>query len=221
MKRIYYLFAVACLFAVTSCCTTRTTSITQTKMPVTRGIIADLDVRSEKITETYTVEVKNKLAVDEEELKANAVFDALKKVGADILVAPQFRINSERCNSRTYYNIVVSGYPAYYTNFRQMPAADRIELRELKEGASYVVVKKSVANNDLEYDKDIIVVPVRGGGNQTLDLNEVELERIVLNGNGKKIKTEDKRPAGKVGIASEESEDQPARKKKSGWNPFK
>lgn len=186
MKLIYHLTAIACLLAVSSCCVMRTTTITKTFTPVTNNLIADLDVRSEKVTETFTTEIKKKEFVKEEDLRSNAVYEALKKVSADILVAPQYKITRDICNSTIVYTIVVSGYPAYYTNFRQMPMVEAVELRELKEGASYVVVKKSSANNDLDYDRNIIVVPVKGGC-KTLDLDDAILDRVVLRGKNAKV----------------------------------
>lgn len=188
MKKFYdFLTVIACLLAVSSCCVMRTTTVTQTVTPRTNDLIADLDVRSDKVSETFTTELSNKELVKLDDLKDNAVYEALKKIGADILVAPQYKITKEICNSTTVYTIVVSGYPAFYTNFRQMPMAEKVELRELKEGASYVVVKKSAGNSDIDYDKNIIVVPVKGGC-QTLDMDDVTLDKVVLR--GKHAKTE-------------------------------
>lgn len=182
---------VLTVMALSSCCTTKMTSVTKMKTPSTAEVMADLDIRTEKITHNYQVVLKKSLLIDEEELKENAVFDALKKVGADVLVAPQFQIFKKSCLEETTVDIVVTGYPAYYTNFRQKAVADKIEMRELKEGASYVIIKKNSDNKEIEVDKDIIVAPAKcnhGNGDVKLDINETTVDHVVLTNKGGKGK---------------------------------
>lgn len=180
-KFICYLTVIACLLSVSSCCVMRTTTVTKTVTPMTGELLAELEVRSDKVSETFTSEFGKREIVREGDLKDNAVYEALKKIGADVLVAPQYKITKEICDSKITYTVVVSGYPAFYTNFRQVPMVEKTELRELKEGASYVIVKKSSSNNDVDYDKNIIVVPVNRGC-QTLDMDDVTLDKMILRG---------------------------------------
>lgn len=173
--------AVVCIIA-SSCCTVKTVSVTQTAAVETGNLIADLDVRPTLVTEVISETYKKKDMVKDEVLKENAVFEILKRRGGDMLVAPQFKIEKRKCSgSKVQCEITVIGYIANYTNFRQAPTVEKVELREINAGSAYVIVKKSADNKDVEYDKDIIVVPVRNGC-RTLDLDQTTLDRVVLNG---------------------------------------
>lgn len=185
MKSIYYVIVGVCLFVASSCCTMRTTTVTKVMSPQTGDIIANLDVRTERITHTYVVESENKDFTKIDDLKSNAVYEALKKINGDVLVAPQYKINREICKKSTTFTIEVSGYPAFYTNFRQMPIGEKCELRELKEGASYVIVTKSSDNNDVDIDRNIIVVPVRSGCH-VIDMDQTTLDKVVFKGKNRK-----------------------------------
>lgn len=180
-KTILWISVLAiCAMSFQSCCVTRVNSVTKANNPQTAELLADLDVRSDKVTYIYQTTIKSsKIAINVNELKDNAVYEALKKVGADVLVAPQFMINCQSCLLETNYEITVTGYPAYYTNIRQLPVAEKIEMKELKEGASYVIVRKT-ANNDLvDVDKEIIYVPSKDNGCK-LDIDKTVIDHVVL-----------------------------------------
>lgn len=179
-KKIYYLFAAVILAAVaTSCCHTKTYSTVKTTSPETSQVVADLEISHSKITETVSYEFKVRDKVNHDDLKDNAVFEALAKSRADILVAPQFKISRRYCGgSSVDYTITVTGYPATYSNFRQLPQAERMELRELKDSTAYMIVKKSTDNNDAEYDKDIIVVNVKCA-HPWMEVSDKDLDRVI------------------------------------------
>lgn len=187
MKKIVLWVSVLVLSVITfsSCCTTRVSSVTRVTEPLTGGVLADLDIRTEKITHTYEVVIKNSIMTNEEELKMNAVFEALKNVGADVLVAPQFKVTRTVCQFKATYEVVVTGYPAYFVNFKQKSIGEKLELRELKEGASYIIVKKTSDNNDVEYDNNIIRVTEKTN-KVTFDVNESDLDHVVFTGKGKR-----------------------------------
>ena len=183
-KTLLFSFAVACMFIVSSCCVTRMASDIKTKKPIVADLIADLYVRSEKATYTYNVSLKKHSDKHNaiEEMKENAVFELLRQANADVLVAPQFKVTKITCTSDIDYEIVVTGYPAYYTNFRHVAIAEKAELRELKEDAKYVIVKKTADNQDVEYK---MVVPVNCH-NHSIDLDDTTIDKVILNGKGNK-----------------------------------
>lgn len=177
------------MFMASSCCTVRMSSDTQTKDPITADLVADLNVRSEKATYTYTTrfEKKSDFYNNIDRMKENAVFELLRQTNADVLVAPQFKVTKTSC-SDIEYDIVVTGYPAYYTNFRHVAAAEKIELRELKEGAKYVIVQKTNDNQDISYQ---MVVPVCHERN-SINLDDTTIDKVILNGKDKKHCDKDK-----------------------------
>jgi len=181
MKKNIFILAVAIGLVLSSCCTVRTVSDTRTTSPEESELMADLDIRENKITHTYTTTIKYTVLINEEALKRNAVYEALAKIGADVLVAPQFMVKKETCSFRTDYEIIVTGYPAYYTNMREKPKAEKVEMRELKEGATYVMVKKTADNKDVEISTELIIVPTKDGCKR-IDLNNTDLDHVVLKG---------------------------------------
>lgn len=162
MKRdsLWIIVAAVCAVLASSCCTTRPLSYTRHQQPSTTEVLADLQISTERITYEYHVTFSNtQFGIKIEELKENAVFEALQSVGSDVLVAPQFRVTKTECPFTTRYDITVIGYPATYVNFRQLPAAERTELRELKEGSAYIIVNKSANGQDVSYDRHVIYGP--------------------------------------------------------------
>lgn len=100
--------------------------------------IADLDISSNKITESVTYD--NKLTLIDiqnlaggqtsnniEQLKSMTISKAVKKYNADVIVAPIFDI----VTSKDYNTITVSisGYPATYKNFRKVTNEDAAVMR--------------------------------------------------------------------------------------------
>ena len=79
--------------------------------------VVDLDVKETKVTATAT----GKLAYTSfEVIKSDAVSNALKIANADILVEPKF----ETITTGSEITVTVTGYPAFYKNFRVVKTED-------------------------------------------------------------------------------------------------
>ena len=85
---------------------------------IQKPVIADLEVKETKVSGTAT----GKGATSTEELKREAVNDALVKSGADVLIEPRYEVTI-KFNKAT---VNVTGYPATYKNFRPMEPGDTI-----------------------------------------------------------------------------------------------
>jgi hypothetical protein len=83
--------------------------------------MASLDISKKRISYTYTPSVVDSKNLSETRLMQNAIFKALEANGnADVLV----QVNSmttvrKGLFGRRIQTIVVSGYPAYYVDFRE------------------------------------------------------------------------------------------------------
>lgn len=180
MKKILFfsliLVASVCFFScttesktivATSVSTTSSKAYSRTLEPQTYPILADLDIKTQKVTGVYNYECDNGETVDESMLKSNAVFQALKEIKADILVAPQYQITTKTMG-RQYITVTVTGYPAFYKNFRPMGEFSELETVETKSGVT-VVVAKDQNKTVLGYQ---VVVP-SGPGARTIDMDLV------------------------------------------------
>jgi len=114
MKKYLFLAAVAAL-TLSSCKTTIThTATTQSvDTEIINRSTADLDVRSTKITYTFTPTKSHNRAGEKAVIRA-AVAKALEENGnADVLVAPQYEVKK---NFKGVKYVIVKGYPAFYRN---------------------------------------------------------------------------------------------------------
>jgi len=119
MKRSRLLIILGAIL-LASCTSTMTTQTVKTMDIYGPGVIhhpviADLEVRNTKVTESTTGSSSNV-----EALKRDVVNKAVKSVGADLLVEPVYEVQST--GSRVV--VTVSGYPASYKNFRAATQAD-------------------------------------------------------------------------------------------------
>ena len=142
--------------------------------------------------------------VNEQELKDNAVFNALKTMNSDVLVAPQYQIIRET-TSRKYYTVIVNGYPAFYRNFRPMPI-ERVTNLELKEvnGMIFVITKNNF-NETVGYqvvvpnDKKAKTIDAEQNLLDKLSLDQVILDQVILKARdgqtGAKVTTSKEKPA--------------------------
>lgn len=78
-------------------------------------VLADLDIKDIKVSGSARA-----LEMPLENIKNNAVNDALIKANADVLVEPKFVI--EKSTQGTI--VTVTGYPATYKNFRNIKVED-------------------------------------------------------------------------------------------------
>ena len=174
------LFVLGAAIALMASCTTTksvssTTSTARTLDPETPELVADLEVANMKVTGEFKADFANEEAVNEQLLKDNAVYNALKTMKADVLVAPQYHVVKET-SGRKYYTVTVTGYPAFYRNFRPMPV-ERIANIELKEinGMVFLITKNNF-NEAMGYQ---IVVP-SDKKVQTLEIDQTMLDQVTL-----------------------------------------
>lgn len=81
-----------------------------------KPVLVDLDVKQTKVTGTATFAEGSSLEI----VKQTAVADAIKKSAADILVEPTFSTET----SGTRITATVTGFPAFYKNFRPITVDD-------------------------------------------------------------------------------------------------
>ena len=85
---------------------------------IQQPVIAELEVDVEKINGS----ARGGVGVSVVTVKNNAVADALKKSGADILIEPVYEIQT----SGNSTHVMVTGFPGRYTNFRQAEPRDSL-----------------------------------------------------------------------------------------------
>ena len=152
-KCIFFCFVIMIITA--SCNVSKTVSSAHTLLPKTDLTIADLDVQTSKVTGEYRYDIQldKEKSVNKQELVNNAIYNALHPLKADVLVGAQHRIESSSRGNRMYYNVTVTGYPAYYRNFRSSSVKD-VEITEI-DGQSYVILK----NEDGQFTSCQLIVP--------------------------------------------------------------
>lgn len=90
--------------------------------------VSDLEVSEVKVSGVCTG--KDGKYLSKKVKEQNAVAEALKKSGADILVEPQFTYTYDKKGRLTA--VEVSGYPARYRNFRSVTKEDAEVINALR-----------------------------------------------------------------------------------------
>ena len=120
MKKILFIIVVVATTLCFSSCSTLKNSATYSKTsinPVT-AVMADVEVSPKKITHTY-IPSKNVLKGGLKNVISSAVKEALEVHGSgDVLVALETQIKYKSLNK--IESVTVSGYPAKYTNFKNV-----------------------------------------------------------------------------------------------------
>ena len=116
MKNVIYITGIAVLLMVTGCSTSYKTALVKTKYVRPAGtahlpLLVDMVIDDSRVTGNFSCNSD----LGNEYAKSQAVANALKKSGADILYEPQYVI--EVLGNQV--NVEVSGHPAHYKNFRQ------------------------------------------------------------------------------------------------------
>ena len=214
MKAKFLTLAAAAMMIFASCSTNQNTAISSTARTLeleTPALVADLEVEKTKVTGEFKFDCPEEQPVNEQELKDNAVFNALKTMNADVLVAPQYQVIKES-KSRKYYTVIVTGYPAFYRNFRPMPI-ERVTNMELKEvnGMIFVITKNNF-NETVGYqivvpsDKKVQTIEAEQTLLDKLSLDQVVLDQVILKAreqqNGAKVTTSDKKQEKEGGFLS-------------------
>ena len=114
--------AIIIVISLGSCSSMKSTTNTAKTLPIygsgviQKPVIVELDVKQSKVTATAV----GKLGSNIETLKSEAVSQAIRSVGADVLVEPSYSTITNRGTS----TVTVSGFPATYKNFRDIKAED-------------------------------------------------------------------------------------------------
>lgn len=191
------MFAIVALTSCSSSKSTTSTKISEQFSNVkvagltTDMLMADVEVGKTKVTGTYTIEdapyQKNR-NVNLERMLNNAIFDALQTVEADAIVGLQYKFNSEYDNLSNVHKrtIVITGYPAWYRNFRPVPEdKNEFEIKELKSETPYVIIEKDSKTGGKGYR---VVSTTKIRQENVIPLENVSLERVELNKKEKQSK---------------------------------
>ena len=83
------------------------------------------DIRKKEKTEQYMIRLENFIKEKIEELKAQALYEFIDSENASLIISPIYSIKTvaSRGNSMTV-EVNIKGYPAIYTNFRNLQASD-------------------------------------------------------------------------------------------------
>ena len=150
---IFITLAASCVIFFASCAMVNKTATATMRNVEGAGIlslpsVATLDISQTKVTELYTIKMKggnfsfsngavkekNKLFIQSggsmDAVKVHAVSKLLAKHNADVLIEPQFTFEMISSNGGSTYNVVVSGYPASYKEFRPATKED-IEILQM------------------------------------------------------------------------------------------
>lgn len=126
MKLKFYALALLSL-TIFSCQTVKTGTAKSIDISgvgvIHKPVIADLDVKEQKVTKTITLKSMENL----ESAKNEIIRELLTENNADLLVEPKFESKSK--NGKT--DLTVTGWLAYYKNFRTIEEKD-IKLLEVR-----------------------------------------------------------------------------------------
>ena len=172
MKKQAFVLLVILAMIASSCTVSKTVSSARQMTPKTQVMVADLEVGTIKVTGEFKYDTKKNQIVDTKELVENAIYNALQPANADVLVAPITQVVQDT-RGRKYYTVTVTGYPAYYRNFRHVAIKD-IELKEIN-GTVYVI-PRNIDNTPAGYQ---VVVPTDKYANY-IDMNLMSLDKVVF-----------------------------------------
>ena len=175
MKKQSIMLLVILALVATSCKLTKTVSLVREVEPKTNVLVADLEVGKKKIVGEFQYEMKKRLFIPTkvQELIDDAIYNALIPAKADVLVGATTRIVQESSLLKTVYNITVSGYPAYYRNFRHEYVKD-LELKEI-DGTVYVI-PKGADKAPMGYQ---VIVPTDKYASY-IDLDQMSVDKILF-----------------------------------------
>lgn len=133
MKHLSIAIIAGTALMLGSCTTIRktATSVNVTNSVTQYPTVADLEIKPKAEAQTAWLSLFQTRAKLERK-RGNLIAETLKQHDADILLEPQFIV---RKNGPFNREIIVSGYPARYTNFRKASAADIEALKVAGAGA--------------------------------------------------------------------------------------
>lgn len=149
--RISLLISVVSLALAVSSCTTiqHTSSSEAVDTKIYNLTVADMDVSKDKAEKTVNWTWNPLTTFSLSEQKKSATAELLKDVDADVLVEPQYIVN--RRGLFRGGSVTVSGYPATYSNFRNMT---KEEMAMASAGDHSVVMVNPVVETSASYKYD-------------------------------------------------------------------
>lgn len=160
---MYKATLIALLLSITaiSCTTTKQSSTTRVMDVYGPGVIqlpvvGELDVDINKVSESVS---ESGTTINAEQLKVTAVNRAVKNADADILVEPTFDISAER-NVTT---VVVTGYPAIYTEFRSATQDDIPLLNAGRLQKASTMETQEVSRDETQSSNSFLILAALGG----------------------------------------------------------
>ena len=141
--KIYKILAIALVtITVTSCGVIKQNTVKSSDVNgptvIQKPVVVDLDVKEQKVTGTYSDKSSKSIGY----VKQMALYDALQKSNADVIVEPRYVV------TKTFrkIDVTVTGYPATYKNFRPMEVQDTLfispNVSESKINGGFSIVKK-------------------------------------------------------------------------------
>lgn len=176
MKKLNFFLLVILVVCATSCKLTKTVSVVRELEPKTHVLVADLEVGTKKVVGEYQYKMKKRLFLPTkiQELIDDAIYNALIPANADVLVGATTQVVQESRPLKTIFTVTVTGYPAYYRNFRHEYVKD-LELKEIN-GAVYVIPRNADKNAPMGYQ---VVVPTDKYA-RYIDLNQISVDKILF-----------------------------------------
>lgn len=119
------------------------------------------DTRNPDNLKKYMDLVRSTITTSIEELKAQALFEFSEETGADVIISPTFSVITENSEDRQIHvRIKVKGFPAKYTNFRNLKPEDRSlvdinRMLTLQEGKD-VRVLSATESSHTEKEEEIL-----------------------------------------------------------------
>jgi len=117
--RAKYLLTLVAGLALCSCSSIKhTAAVAPVETKVVNFTVADVDVRTERITKTTSWNYNPFCPVSIETIKTNTTAEMLREVGADVLMEPQYIVKKR--GFLRGGSVTVTGFPATYSNFHKM-----------------------------------------------------------------------------------------------------
>lgn len=140
MRKILFLVATVCL--ISSCAVVNRSQADTSKVfspTVETATVATIKVYPEKVTYRYVPDKKTAKSLELEQLIQNAIYAALQENGeADELVQVSYSVTTKRGFFRKKVrSITVSGYPAYYLDFREPTDKDLRNIEALSRARMF------------------------------------------------------------------------------------
>lgn len=128
-----YLIILFVAVLLSSCSTIRKTSdVADVKTPIsTFPTVADLNVVPQRVSKTITWKWNPLNSTSMDTRKANTTAELIQEAGADVLLEPQYIVNTSWLDILGG-SLTVTGYPASFENFRKATPEDLEALKAVQ-----------------------------------------------------------------------------------------